>query len=101
MKNSISLLILSIILIIILSFIFIGCNNPAPHSPKASLTDTIKYEKELSRNLVFTEEFTRENHQYIRFHYSYNHNQSDAVVHNPDCIYCEMNKPIDQIYKEQ
>ena len=94
MKKLISLLILSMI-------ILVGCSNPTPHSPKASLTDTIKYEKELSRDLVFTEEFTRENHQYIRFHYSYNHGQSDAVVHNPDCIYCDMNKPVEQIYKEQ
>lgn len=82
--------------------ILVGCSNPTSHSPKASLTDTVKYEKELSRHLTFTEEFTRENHQYIRFHYDYPGGHcSDAVVHNPDCIYCDMNKPVEQIYKEQ
>lgn len=90
-----------LITLALLGALMIGCNGSVSHSPKASFTDSID-NRQLSRHLTFTEEFTRENHQYIRFHYDYPGGHcSDAVVHNPDCIYCDINKPVEQIYKEQ
>lgn len=94
------LLIVGVAIASICIFLLPGCTQSVHHSPKAGLELEINRDSlPLSKNLVFTEEFLRENHCYIRFHYRYSDGQvSDAVVHDPECVYCATNLPVEVQY---
>ena len=81
-----------ILLLIIISLILISCTKSNNHSPKSAFTESVSIDNlPLSNDLMYTEEFRRDNHQYIRFHYRYSGGEvSDAVVHDPECTYCDM-----------